>query len=105
MNKDLKLFVAIFGSMCVLFVVFLIFSIYRGFSENLSYNFAGVVRSVTYDEKGTPIIRINSQEYVLNAGYNFDYQIEKGDSLKKTKGSSIYTLIKQKTGKVIVFKN
>jgi len=26
--------------------------------------------------------------FQLNAGYNFDYQIEKGDSLKKTKGSS-----------------
>jgi hypothetical protein len=105
MKKDLKLFTAIFGAMCLLFLVFLMFSIHRGFSKNLSYSFKGVVDSIIYDEKGTPKIRINNQEYVLNAGYNFDYQIAKGDSLKKSKESSIYTLIKQKTGKIMVFKN
>jgi len=105
MKKDLKLFLTVFISLCLLFIAFLIFSIYRGFSKNLNYNFTGVVHSVTYDEKGTPIIIINNQEYILNAGYDFNHQIEDGDTLKKVKGSDTYTLIKHATGKVIVFKN
>jgi len=105
MSKDLKLFIWIFGSVCFLFLGFLMFSINNGFKKNLSYNFFGVIDSARYDEKGTPIVFINQHEYTLSAGYNFDYQIQKGDTLKKKKGSTIYTLIKQKTGKIMVFKN
>ena len=75
------------------------------FKDNLSYKFKGIVDTVKYDVKGIPTITIDKKQYYLSAGYNFNFQIEKGDTLKKEKQSTVYTLIKQKTGKVILFNN
>jgi hypothetical protein len=105
MNKDLKMFVIVFGCLCLLFLLFLLTSINTSFKKNLSYNFSGTIDSVTYDEKGTPTIIINHQEYILSAGYNFDYKIEVGDTLIKHESSTSYKLIKHKTREVIVFNN
>ena len=94
----------LFGVLCALFLSFLLFSTKKSFDRNLSYDFTGVVDTVAYDVKGIPTVTILNNEYYLSAGYNFNYQIEKGDTLKKERGSNIYTLIKQ-TGKVTLFRN
>jgi len=82
----------------------LLFSAKNDFDKNLSYNFIGAVETVSYDVKGIPTVSINSNKYYLSGGYNFNFEIEKGDTLKKKQGSNIYTLVKQ-TGKVILLKN
>jgi len=104
MSKRLKKFLILFGALCALFSGFLLFSAKNSFNRNLSYDFTGVVNIVNYDAKGIPTVTIHSNKYYLSAGYNFDYQIEKRDTLKKERGSNIYTLIKQ-TGQVILFEN
>jgi hypothetical protein len=105
MNKDLKTFLIIFGSLCMLFLGVLVFSIKNNLKNNLSYDFAGIVEAVVYNVKGTPTVTINKKKYCLSAGYNFDLQIEKGDTLKKRRMSTIYVLIKRKTHSVMTFNN
>ncbi len=102
--KGLKMFMILFGVLCTLFLSFMLFSAKNSFYRNLSYNFTGVVDDVAYDIKGIPTVTIKNDEYYLSAGYNFNYQIEKGDILKKKRGSNVYTLIKR-TGQVTLFKN
>ena len=80
MDKRLRMFIILFGALCVLFLGFLFFSAKNTFKKNLSYNFNGVVEAVSYDVKGIPKVIISGEEYYLSAGYNFNYQIEKGDS-------------------------
>jgi len=105
MKIELKTFLIIFGILCVLFFGFLLFSAKRNFEKNIAYEFSGVVATVSYDVKGIPTVTIDKKKYYLSAGYNFNFYIEKGDVLKKKKGSTTYTLIKQKTGKIISFNN
>jgi hypothetical protein len=104
MSKELKIFMILFGALCTLFLGFLLFSAKDNFDRNLSYNFTGVVDTVSYDTKGTPSVVLQGNKYYLSAGYNFNYQIKKGDILKKEGGSNVYTLTKR-TGQVILFKN
>jgi hypothetical protein len=104
-NKDFKLFMIIAVTGCALFIGFFIYSSNANFTDNLSYGFKGVVENVSYDIKGIPVITVNKKRYCLSAGYNFRFQIEKGDELSKTKGSSIYILQKKKNGQVILFNN
>ena len=71
----------------------------------LSYKFSGRVDAVSYDIKGFPNVTVNNKRYCLSAGYNFNYKIELGDTLKKRRGSNIYTLIKHKNGEILIFDN
>lgn len=105
MDKGTKLMLGFVGGLMVLFLVINLLLARNSFKKNLSYSFNGVVESARYDEKGTPMIMVNHQKYILSAGYNFEYQIQSGDILKKERGSTTYTLIKQKTGKVMLFTN
>jgi hypothetical protein len=88
MSRKLKMFLILLGTLCALVFGFLT---KNSFDENLSYDFKGVVDSVSYDVKGIPTVIIHKSEYYLSAGYNFDYQIEKGDTLKKEGGLNTYT--------------
>ena len=70
---------------------------------NRDYNFNGIIEKVHYSIKGFPEITIKNRSYCLDAGYNFEYKIENGDSLIKKKGSTVYKLIKNKTHEIFYF--
>jgi len=77
----------------------------RGCTELKSYEFKGVVQNVEYDIQGSPDVFVNGRKYSLGYnGWNFGYNIQKGDSLIKDKGTMTVKLIKFKTCKVIIFK-
>jgi hypothetical protein len=104
-HKQDILFIAAFFILCLSFLSYLFYNGNRDRIENLGYSFYGPVKYVTYDVKGTPYVTIDTNRYYLSAGYNFDHKIEKGDTIKKVKGSNIYILTKQNTGKVYEFSN
>lgn len=93
-----------FVTICVLFVSYLVISTKKSDQENINRQFSGIVTSVKYDEKNIPFIIVKAKEYYLDAGYNFEQKIAKGDSISKSKGSNVYKLIKT-SGKVLLFKN
>lgn len=105
MKKNHKIFVITFACLCAVFLGFMLFHAYIGFKANKAFEFEGAIETVSYDEKGTPTIKLKQHEYVLNAGYNFDKQIQKGDTLKKKSNNTIYILIKKDTRKTITFDN
>ena len=105
MDKDLKVFLPIFISLCIAFLSYGIFSAMQSRKENMTYNFHGVVEKVNYDEKGIPSVMVNGIKYYLSPGYNFDHRIETGDTLTKEKASNIYRLKKSKTSETLEFRN
>ncbi len=85
-----------------------VYFLYRtnlAWQENLTYNFTGVVENVDYDVKGIPEVTVHNEKYYLASGYNFEYKIERGDSIIKLKGSSVYKIIKHKSGAIVEFDN
>jgi hypothetical protein len=94
----------LFVILCISFMGYLIISNGKTDKENLSRQFDGIVEGVRYDEKYIPYVQIKGKEYYLDAGYNFERKIEKGDSIVKSSGSNSYKLIKP-TGEVLIFKN
>lgn len=77
---------------------------YKNKKTSLSYQFQGRVDSVWYDDKGGPTIKVNGNKYDLLVNYwDFNHQIEVGDSLIKVKNSMLVRIIK-KNGKVIIVK-
>jgi len=103
-NTQTKIGFVIFGTLCLAFFVIMLFAAKNNFKENKLYSFKGVVDSVSYDIKGIPTVIINKKTFYLSAGYNFDHQIKKEDSLVKQKGSTTYILIKP-TKEVLKFDN
>ncbi len=68
------------------------------------WSFNGIVDDITYDDKGYPVIIVNSDDYDLGLSqYYFDHMIQKGDSIKKDSGQLTIKLIKKNNGKIIVF--
>ena|ERR1700748_2825465 len=103
-KRDIIFFAAIIAAVIAFFVYFYIGSI-RETAEFRTYNFSGIVENVRY-EKGYPFVVVGGREYFLGApGYNFEHKIERGDSIKKVKGSSSVIIIKRKTGEILNFDN
>ncbi len=99
-----KLVIILFAVVCVFFIGYLLISTKKSDETNRSVQFNGVIESVSYDEKGIPFVKLNGKEYYLDAGYNFEHKLEKGDRLCKENYSNVYKLIKP-TGEIILFKN
>lgn len=91
-----------------IFILFFGIMFYRSINDdnkNLNYNFKGKVESIYYDIKGIPLVTINQKSYYLSYNnWNFDHQIEKGDSLEKVAPSFIIKLKKLHTGTIIIIK-
>ncbi|OCX51028.1 hypothetical protein BEL04_20135 [Mucilaginibacter sp. PPCGB 2223] len=107
-NLSRRSVLAIFAAFGLLFAFVLIYWNHQSLAakeQSLNINFVGTVNNVSYDVKGIPNITIGDKEFYLGSGYHFDYQIQKGDSLIKKKGSNIYKLIKSKSGKTLEFSN
>ena len=93
-----------FGFIMLLFVINIAYSTKKSYRENLDFEFNGKVEFVSYDVKGTPTIKINKQEYCLTYNnWDFDHQIEKGDSLDKRKGTFVIKLIKFNSKSIVYF--
>ncbi|SHG42548.1 hypothetical protein [Pedobacter caeni] len=97
--------IALFVTIAMLFFCYMIYSGRISERENISREFRGTVENVLYDIKGIPNVMVQGKEYYLNNFYNFDHKIERGDSLVKYKGSTIYKLVKKDSGTVIEFDN
>ena len=74
-------------------------------SPYLDMEFSGTVLDVNYDIKNMPTVNIDGARFFIGAYYNFDGQIEKGDSLIKKKNQYVFELVKKKTGKRLTFRN
>lgn len=85
-------------------VITYIFFCFREFEQNKELEFRGIVQDVQYDIKGDVTVKINGHIYnPVSNNWSFGGQIQKGDSLIKYKNTMIIKLVKQKTGKEIVF--
>ncbi|MEB0261367.1 MULTISPECIES: hypothetical protein [unclassified Mucilaginibacter] len=67
-----------------------------------NYEFKGVIEKISFNEKKTPTITVNHSEYALGSGWRFNEKLGVGDSILKAKNSLIYTLIKKKTGEIVL---
>ncbi len=75
----------------------------RDYEINLNYQFSGIVERVRYEVKGKPYVTLKDKIYYLSFNdWNFNYEIEKGDSLIKRKGEMTIKLIKP-NGKVLTY--
>lgn len=97
--------IVIYTIVGVLFSIALLVLYIRAERIENNYQFSGIVQNITYGDKRTPKVTINNNSYFLSfPNWNFNNKIEQGDSLIKTKNSTIYKLIKCKTKEVIFSK-
>jgi hypothetical protein len=103
MNQKQTIKFLLFG--IPLFLGMLIFLYVRVYIREKKYRFRGVVQVVIYDDKGTPDVTVNGVKYKLSYNdWNFDHQIQKGDSLIKESNIMVIKLVKLNSGDVIFFK-
>jgi len=87
-----------------LFVGTLIILHKRAYQKNLDYCFKGEVEAIRYDVKNTPYVTINVRTFFLSYNnWDFNTQIQIGDSLEKEKGTMTIRLVKKYTGKIVFF--
>lgn len=77
------------------FFVYMIYISVKANDKYLDIEFNGKVQNVRYDVKGFPYVTIKDKEFYLGVNTNFEYLIEKGDSVTKRKANSEIILIKQ----------
>jgi hypothetical protein len=86
------------------FIIYMIHSDIRATRLVSSYHFNGVVDKVEYDGKSIPTVTVNGKDYYLGStNWNFNHLISRGDSIEKDSGILMVKLIKQKSGRVLVF--
>jgi hypothetical protein len=104
MNVSARIPLLIVGVLFVISLIILPYLFYQGAAKSLSYQFNGRVDSVSYDAKDEPTVKIHNKKYHLPANYwNFDRQIQVGDSMVKERVSKTIRVFK-KDGTVIVKK-
>lgn len=88
----------------VFFAFVLLFHI-SGCIKEKGYKFSGIVQDIKFDVEGFPAVKINGKIYPIGIPNRRFYQnIQIGDSLIKQKNSTLYKLVKHRTGKVIISK-
>jgi len=92
-----------FATFIVVVIIWTIYSTRKSRSENLHYQFNGMIDSVYYTVKGEPYIFVKKVEYYLSDGsWDFDHdRIQKGDSIVKQKNSLVIKVFKP-DGRVII---
>ena len=105
MDKEGKIVLLICGITILTSIIFFRIMYVKSVKTNLEYEFSGIVENVVYDAKDIPEVTVKKKSYYLADEYVFDHKIQKGDSLKKKKGSVIYMLIKRQTKEHIEFTN
>jgi hypothetical protein len=81
-----------------------IFLCFREIKQTKEMEFRGIVQAVQYDIQGNANLIINDSLYKPRSNnWSFRGEIQNGDSLIKLKNSMDIKLIKQKTGREIIF--
>jgi hypothetical protein len=89
----------------ILFAASMIFLYKKDYKKNSDYYFDGVVQNVRYDSKGFPYVTIHNRTFYLSYNnWDFNHEIQKGDTLKKEKNSFTVKITKYKSGEVLIFK-
>ncbi|MBD1366688.1 hypothetical protein IDJ77_22945 [Mucilaginibacter sp. ZT4R22] len=96
MNRSNKLIVKLSIIAGLIIAAALIYFSRREYQTILSYQFNGVVDSVSYNAKGQAYVHIKGIQYYLSDNtWDFDHdRIAKGDSMIKGKNSMVVKLIK-----------
>ncbi|HWD88643.1 MAG TPA: hypothetical protein VG367_10995 [Mucilaginibacter sp.] len=88
--------------MAISFALFTFYTRFTAQRKALFYQFNGKVDTVNYDKKGQPIITIHGIKYDLSVTrWNFDRQIQAGDSMVKKMDSMMIKIFKT-DGTVII---
>lgn len=96
MNPTNKFLLILLGLVLILGAVALPYFYYKEKAKCLSYQFDGTVDSVSYSVKGEPTIKIHGNKYDLSVNFwDFNRQIEAGDSLIKVKDSMVVRIFKK----------
>src|SRR6476659_5427609 len=72
----------------------------RSDDKYLKMEFNGKIEYVVYDIKEMPTVTIKGNDYFIGGLYNFNHNLEIGDSLIKKKGDYDFKLIKKSSGKI-----
>lgn len=98
-----KLIVGI--AIVVLFAGSMFYLYKKDYKKKLLYYFNGEVQNVRYDSKGFPYVTIDNRTYYLSYNnWDFNHEIEQGDTLQKEKNTFAVKLTKYKSGHVLIFK-
>jgi hypothetical protein len=104
MNAKSKVFQILLIAGVLFLIVFLPIYYFKMQQEVSLYHFNGRVDSVSYSVKDEPTIKVNGKEFDLPVNFwDFNHQIEIGDSIVKVKNSMVVEIVK-KNGKVIIVK-
>lgn len=88
----------------IIFVAYVFISNNTYEKKVIKLAFDGIVENVSYDGKSIPSVTIKSVKYYLGSNYwNFERQIAVGDSMQKDSGRYLVKLIKQNSGKIMIF--
>ena len=96
-------FTFILCCLIVFLLIGIIYNFWKSENEIPQWEINGIVQQVKYyDARGEPEITVNGKTYYLESRHwNIPFGIEKGDSIRKSKGSMQLKLIKHKSGQVI----
>ncbi|MBS1500582.1 MAG: hypothetical protein JST32_00870 [Bacteroidetes bacterium] len=102
MKPFLKVSFVILGALAISFAVFTFYTRFTAKRKALSYQFNGRVDTVVYDNSGKPTVTIHGSKYDLAVtNWDFNHQIEVGDSMIK-KADSLVIKIFKTDGTVII---
>ena len=92
----------VLGILAISFAIFTFYTRFAAQRKALHYQFNGKVDTVNYDKKGQPTVTIKGTRYDLSVTrWDFNRQIEKGDSMVK-KADSMMIKIFKTDGTVII---
>jgi len=102
MKPFIKIAFIVLGVLAISLAVFTFYSRFAAQKKALSYQFNGRVDTVEYDKKGAPIVIIKGVKYDLSVTrWDFNRQIETGDSMIKKADSMVIKIFKT-DGTVII---
>jgi len=102
MKPFTKIALIVLGVLAISFAVFTFYSRFTAHRKALSYAFNGKVDTIIYDNSGKPTVTIHGAKYDLSVTqWNFDHQVETGDSMVKKIDSMVIKIFKT-DGTVII---
>jgi predicted membrane metal-binding protein len=102
MKPSSKILLTFLGVLAISFALFTFYTRFTAQRKALYYQFNGKVDTVDYSKKGQPTITIHGIKYDLSVTrWNFDRQIEAGDSMVKKMDSMMIKIFKT-DGTVII---
>jgi len=97
-----KILLIVLGVAGLSLAIITAYSYFKSKKEALSYQFDGKADTVIYSDKGEPTITIHGTKYDLSVNFwDFNHQIQVGDSLVK-KRNSLQVKILKSDGTIII---